>query len=135
MNNANRYLIRIVWAPGLVVVFHIVATLAGWYRANWWFDMPLHFLGGVAIAFSAYQVLEYFSQLGKYKNEFKPLQILVLLAFTGLAAVGWEFMEYMFDTYAQTHLQSGLLDTIKDLSIGLIGGALSSLTLVLRNRK
>ena len=128
-------LFKLAWAPAIVLLLHIVATLAGWYVSFWWFDIPLHFLGGMAITLSAYYLLEYFESINKFQVTFSPLYLLLLLAFAALAALCWELMEYAFDTLADTNLQPGMTDTIKDLTVGLIGGSLTALLAVYPKKK
>jgi hypothetical protein len=131
----SNQLVKIAWAPFIVLIIHILATLFGWYEANWWFDIPLHFLGGMAISLSAYYLLEEFSNRQKFHNEFWGLRILLLVAITAMAAVAWEFMEFTFDNLAQTHFQPSLVDTIKDLAIGLNGGGLVAILTLFKRKK
>ncbi len=129
-------LFKLGWAPALVLGFHIFATVTNLYTTFWWFDIPLHFLGGVAIALSSYYFLEYFSFHEKFQTQFAPLHFLIIISFTALAAVCWEFMEFSFDTFMRTSLQPGIVDTVKDLTIGLIGGSIAAIAaLALRFKK
>lgn len=128
-------LIRISIAPFVLLVVHIFATLGGWYEIWWWFDIPMHFLGGVAVAFSGYHLLQDFSKRNLLAIEFTPLKILTIMSFTALAAVSWEFFEFSLDTYVNTNMQPGIVDTIKDLAIGISGGGIVGTILTLRNGK
>jgi len=125
MNKQTIY--KIVIGPFAVAIFHIIATVVGWYEMFWWFDIPMHFLGGVVTAYSSYAMLRYFESKGQYKVTWKPLHILLLLGLVSMTAVSWEFMEYAFDLFFQTHMQAGIMDTLKDICMGLIGGGLVAL--------
>lgn len=123
---------KIAFAPAAVLLLHILATAMGWYTALWWLDTPMHFLGGAAIAASSYYFLEDFSRRQKFHAQFKPLQILILIALTALAAVAWEFFEYALDATVRTAMQASVNDTMKDMAMGLLGAILAAGAIVLR---
>jgi hypothetical protein len=122
----NNSLIKIALAPFAVLILHIIATVFGWYETYWWFDIPMHFMGGVAIGFSSYYLLKDFSDRDRLMVGWQPLQILILISITALAAVSWEFFEFSLDRYVDTTMQPSILDTMKDLGMGIAGGGLSS---------
>jgi hypothetical protein len=127
-------MLKIAIAPIVVLLAHILATVFGWYENNWWFDIPMHFAGGIATAISSYYFLEDFSDRQKFHTQFKPLQILIIIALVALAAVVWEMMEFTFDTIAGTNLQPSLPDTVKDLTVGMTSGILTTLAIVWRKK-
>jgi hypothetical protein len=131
----NNPLIKIAIAPFAVLILHIIATITGLYEMLWWLDIPLHFLGGVAIALGSYYLLQDFGNRKLFAMQSAPLKILTLLAFTALAAVSWEFLEFSLDRYAGTTMQPGVLDTIKDLAFGLSGGGMGALLILTRSFK
>jgi hypothetical protein len=114
---------RAAWAPLLVLGLHLFAALAlGLYRIWPPTDIPMHFLGGIAIAFffaHAYRAAEELDLLGR------PAAVLgevTVFALVGSATVFWEFAEFLFDRYVGTHLQDGVDDTLGDMLMGLLGG-------------
>ena len=123
----NHPIIKISVPPFAVLIFHILATVIGWYETFWWFDIPLHFLGGVAIAISSIFFFEYFQITNRLEIKWWPLKILLIISLVGLSAVCWEFMEFTFDQMFSTNMQPGMVDTIKDLAVGLAGGILTAL--------
>lgn len=83
------------WAPILVVAIQVVAILVfdiyGRYPG---FDIPMHFAGGVAIAYffgACYRSADKLELLGRPSKVVFPSMILGL---TSLAAVVWEFAEF-----------------------------------------
>lgn len=128
----NHSIIKISIPPFAVLVFHILATIIGWYEMFWWFDIPLHFLGGVAIAISSIVLFQYFKNINQLEIKWLPLKILLAISLVGLSAVCWEFMEFTFDQIFSTNMQPGIVDTIKDLAVGLTGGIVTAL--ILRNK-
>lgn len=130
----NHYLLKIVTGPLVVLVLHILATVLGWYEMIWWLDKPLHFLGGVSIAISAYYLISYFSAIGKIQINWKPLMLLAIFSAVALCAMSWEFMEFYFDRAAGSTMQGDVLDTITDMLMGMLGGMLISIPLTFRKK-
>ena len=112
------------WAPTAVFGFHVFAMLV-LNAYSWWpdFDIPMHFAGGVAIAYffgGCYRTASQFGLLGQPSAAVFPPMILGL---TSLAAVVWEFAEFVADRQFGLHTQPGLEDTLFDLLMGLLGGS------------
>ena len=96
-------------------VFNAYAALPG-------LDIPMHFLGGIVIAYFFHRASINASQL-KLLGEFHPTTHVLLVFFaTGTATVFWEFAEFINDRYFGGHSQAGLADTMKDMLMGLSGG-------------
>ncbi|MFM9960414.1 MAG: hypothetical protein ACKV2Q_04230 [Planctomycetaceae bacterium] len=115
---------RGAWAPLLVFGIHVVGILCfDIYRAVPDFDIPMHFIGGVAIAHffgMCYRTADRMRLLGEPSGVmFPPL----ILGLTSLAAVVWEFAEFLADRQFGLHTQPSLADTLLDLLMGLFGGA------------
>ena len=109
-----------LWAPLAVVILHWLA--GGWLGHEPYVDPVMHLAGGVAAAFFFWRSAECCQ---RYLGNLSVL-VLGLLSF-GLAtsaAVGWEFAEFLVDTYRGTSMQRGLANTMRDLFLGLCGAAL-----------
>ena len=111
------------WAPLAVFTFHVVAVVA-WniYSRFPDFDIPMHFIGGVAITYffgGSYRAARQFDLLGTPSKAMYPVTVLGL---TCVAAVVWEFAEFLMDRRFGTHSQPSLEDTLLDLLMGLLGG-------------
>lgn len=113
------------WAPLSVVGFYLLGLALHLFKIFPALDMPVHFLGGVAITYF-YRSALWHSQ--KRIGEIPPL-VQVLLAFTGTGttAIFWEFYENILDYFAGTHMVRGVQDTIVDLFMGLLGALVVSL--------
>jgi hypothetical protein len=95
----------------------------GLYKAHPWIDIPMHVLGGVFIAYSFSLAVTYF-QAGKILSELNVIsRIVFLFALTSLATVIWEFGEFTLDFFFDTVAQASLADTMLDMFLGLVGGA------------
>ncbi len=111
------------WAPALVFVIHVVMSRAlGAYLALPALDVPMHFAGGVAIAFflwrsvnidAAGPVLGSMTLFGRRCLTF---------ASVCTATVVWEFAEWVSDHLGWSLAQLGLGDTLLDMLLGIAGG-------------
>lgn len=114
---------RAAWAPVLVFAIHVAAILGlDIYRSFPEFDIPMHFAGGVAIAYffgKCYRAADSLELLGQPSAVVFPPMILGL---TSLAAVVWEFVEFLVEQWFGIRTQPGLADTLLDLLMGLLGG-------------
>lgn len=108
------------WFPAAVFVVHlfikyVVRIYSFWPRA----DVPLHFIGGLSIAFfisGAYQLLP--QQPGK-RSRVVLLELVLIVSLTATAAVFWEFGEFASDQLLGTNVQVSLVNTMQDLLVGM----------------
>lgn len=118
-----RTLRQAAWAPILVFGLHSVSASSLDLYAAWPpLDIPMHFFGGVAIAFffaRAYRVAEEMDFLGRPSALLYPIAVFAL---TCSAAVFWEFAEFLSDRFFHTQMQDGLEDTLFDMFLGIVGG-------------
>ena len=125
MNALVESLWKAGWAPILVFVAHMILWQGvGAYEAFPPLDTPMHLLGGLAIAFffwTAYSICSRTGTLGQPNST----AIAVLTLTSAVAStVLWEFAEYLSDRYLGTNTQKGLEDTLLDMLLGLVGGAI-----------
>jgi len=103
----------------LVFFIFILNFLAGkfyWYSEIWWFDMPMHFMGGLWLGLS-------FIWLFSSKNISTKSIVSVMLCVL-VVGVAWE----LFELYFVNHIAENpfnLLDTLSDLFFDLAGGSLA----------
>jgi len=124
MNVVVDTLKRAGWAPTLVFAAHIWFCY-GWigYETFPRLDIPMHILGGAAIAFFLWTAIGAGVRSGILG---RPSRLaLVALAFTSTVSctLFWEFAEFLADRYFGTNTQAGLGDTLLDMMLGLVGGA------------
>ncbi|OHA02148.1 MAG: hypothetical protein A3C12_00060 [Candidatus Sungbacteria bacterium RIFCSPHIGHO2_02_FULL_49_20] len=113
---------------GLLLGVHFIAVATDAYREIIWIDIPIHLLGGLIMG-SAF--LWYARRwLPKIRHESKRMVfILLLLGWTALLGVSFEFFEFSYDhliatPYGWQKAQLGNADTMKDLLDDLLGGLL-----------
>ena len=103
----------------VIATLHISAINLYLYWSIWWFDMMMHFLGGLWISLS----LLWFLFLSGYTRTqpgevIKVISIAILGAF--LIGILWEYFEWSEGiSYPQAHFA---FDTISDVVCDLIGG-------------
>ncbi len=106
----------------LIFFIAIVNTLAvtfSWYWRIPWFDMPMHFLGGLFVGSVA---LWFYSQ----SVERRYLRAL-LVSIGAVLMVGglWEVFEFSVDTIVSVSEQNGIIDTLSDIIFDIIGGTMA----------
>jgi hypothetical protein len=112
------------WAPLAVFVAHLLAAHVFLLYQRWPpVDIPLHLFGGLAIAFFFSRSFQAVPGDGVRPDRRALLELLLVGSLTATAAVFWEFWEFASDHLLGTAFQSGLNDTMKDLAIGIGGGA------------
>ncbi len=117
-----RKIIKTFIPPIVVFVLHLVVVSLGLYLTAKWVDIPMHFLGGAAIAYTFTKLL----QIAKNKNllgkNHKAINFLFVISLVALVAVFWEFAEYLLAATTELRWQSTISDTLLDLLMGLLGG-------------
>lgn len=121
------------YACALVFFIWLVNTVAHnfyWYSAMWWFDIPMHILGGMFLAICAGAL--FFKKL----RTLSRLEIIVtMLLFVFIIGVGWELFEYGVQTFIKGSPElANISDSIKDILMDIIGGVVASF-FVLRSIK
>ncbi|PIR97853.1 MAG: hypothetical protein COT89_02165 [Candidatus Colwellbacteria bacterium CG10_big_fil_rev_8_21_14_0_10_42_22] len=118
-------------------LLHSVASVNDWYRSLAWIDIPVHFLGGVLVAAVFYWFFQRFPSHFDTSRNFL-ITLIMVLSFTALAGVFWEFTEYIYDLLIAKYglglktLQFGLRDTLGDLLADLAGGLVLAIFVKLR---
>lgn len=97
------------------------------YRRYWWWDMVLH--GGSAIGFGLLGFL-FVLMLFEGDRYAAPAWAMALIAFSFAVTIGalWEIFEFGMDQLFGLNMQkSGLLDTMFDLIVNVIGASIGAL--------
>jgi len=106
----------------------ILGQLEQYYQKFWWWDSMLHAGSGIAFGLTGLMVILIFFRLGKIAA---PRGILCLFAFCFALSIGllWEVFEFIGDQLLHTNmqqLQTGVVDTMKDLIMDTIGAFIGS---------
>lgn len=85
------------------------------------FDSYLHFIGGMSIALSSAYIVNLFDEEIFQKNNRLAKAYLISTSVV-VAAVLWEFYEFLHDQMYGSKFQPSIADTMKDLLLGMLGG-------------
>ena len=97
-------------------------------------DIPLHFIGGVAIAYSLWIFLPILQARGVLKFILPWMKILFVVIGVALAAVSWEIIErYPFSKVSFQQIDYS--DTVKDITVGIFGGFIGGIYFVFRGSR
>ena len=104
------------------LVFLVNLPLGFVYEIYPWFDIPMHFLGGVSIAFTSVLFLRLFEEKKMLKIRDEFLFLFVVTCFVAFVAVLWELYELIVLVFFVLLYILGIEDTSLELAMGLLGG-------------
>jgi hypothetical protein len=107
----------------LMAVLFAVGSLYGFFATIWWYDIPLHFLGGLWVSFSGVYIYLFSNFFSKPKTTKKTLFYSAFLTVL-LLGIMWEIFEYCTGLSVRWYY-SNELDTIKDIFMDLLGAILA----------
>lgn len=113
---SKRLVVKALWLVVVIFLVNLAAMKFFWYSSIWWFDMPMHFAGGVFLGLVA---LASYARAKGMENPAMKAFIVVLMA-TLVFGVGWEIFEFGIDTFI-TFSPHNLLDTVSDICFDLAG--------------
>ena len=121
-------------AIAVIFVLHFAGTALDWYGHVWWFDIPMHIMGGMFIALLFFYVFTDRAPRLIDPAAMRPWVLCALaIGFVAFIGVLWEFYEYAAEVFIQHQFTfacaapGGLFDTLKDLFDDLVGGTLAIL--------
>ncbi len=111
------------WAPLAVFSIHVISSLLlNIYNVFPSFDIPMHFLGGVAITYFFIQCITCAIKKDILGKPSFLVVILLVFLLTCTTTIFWEFIEWILDALFQMHMQVSLNDTLLDMLLGILGG-------------
>ena len=129
----------VLWFLISIFIVHNIATGLAIYWIYFWFDIPMHFLGGFWVALVGLVFVFNFQKpifkereiLGFNLSEKTALVLsafLIIVSFTALIGVLWEFYEFLWDIFISVKTPAVIMggdnvDTLKDLFFDLLGGS------------
>lgn len=137
MKNFLREFIPCFYPPVIVFLF-FNWFLGGYFRLYIiWppYDIPVHFLGGVSMGITGYMLLKLSEKNNWIHISNKLLFLLLIVCYVSFTATVWELYEFLTDHYLGTFNQPSIADTMGDMFLGLLGGALSGMMLLQRKQK
>ncbi|MBN2055534.1 hypothetical protein JW905_11460 [bacterium] len=117
-------LYRFGWMPLSVFIAHELSAHVFRLYGRWrQVDVPLHLLGGFAVAYFISNGLTLVIGTGLADAPHPAIRYALLFGMICAAAMFWEFAEWIADRTIGTCCQLGLDDTLFDMVNGLTGGA------------
>jgi hypothetical protein len=114
--NRKKLLIRLASLIIFIFVANYAAMKFYWYSSIWYFDMPMHFLGGFWVGLASIYVFSL--------KEFNLKFIFKVLICVFLVGFFWEIFEILVDK-SITQNPFNALDTFSDMFFDLAGGGVS----------
>lgn len=118
--------IRIFWPPAIVVVVYAVVLALGIYAQYPWLDKVYHFWGGFSVGLSAWFLLRHWQQSGLLGSVNQWLKFFLIVVIASFVALMWECFEFVLDQLFGHSHQASLVDTMADLSFGVLGAILAA---------
>jgi len=120
MTNKKKKLIVSIFIPVIVFLFNILLLVFGVYNFLPWFDIPMHFIGGMSIAYFFICLVRFFENRISFNSRF--FEVLAVISFVSLVAVFWEFYEFFVSYFLPNYFSTPQIgDTLLDLFLGILG--------------
>ncbi len=120
MSSRDQLLRTIALLVLVIALLHIGATIFYLYWMLWWYDLILHFLGGVFIALLVLWLVSFSGYLGASSSLSLRQLFLISLVGTLGVGIGWEIFERLLGhTWS---VEGYWLDTGIDLFLDVSGG-------------
>jgi hypothetical protein len=104
---------------------NFIASYFHWYWSIWWFDMPVHFMGGVFVGMLT--IYLFYRKIGILTTKGQSLKALfVILAGTFVFGFMWEIFEFFVQGSTNGNL-ANIVDSVSDICFDLAGGIFASL--------
>lgn len=125
----TRILYRAALAAVGTFIFNTLGVWISLYGILWWYDIPMHFFGGL---FTGLLVLHFL--LGYKKTRYLPTHRIIFISLVLVCVIGlmWEGYEIVFDIVAgRRHF---FLDSLSDIFFDM-AGAVEAAFIYLRHRR
>ncbi len=116
--NKKDILLRAAGLIFLIFLFNSIANFFYWYTSIWYFDMIMHFLGGLWVGLAFLWIF--------WGKEINLKFILKIILGVFLIGFFWEIFEIIFNNIIARDAFN-TLDTISDLCFDIAGGAFALL--------
>lgn len=110
-------------------IAQFLGSVVNLYASIYWFDSFAHFVSGILAAVFALAILFWFQ---KYNHKSVAFNVFFIIAFSLMVASLWEFFEFTMDQITggdtQKVLETGVVDTMKDMIVAFLGAILVSIS-------
>lgn len=123
MQPREQLLLVILTATVAMILLHFAALEFYLYWMYWWFDMIVHFFGGLASGLAIFWIIRY---AGRIPVASHLHWFLLIISAVLVIGIGWEIFELATGLYAQKNY---VFDTTVDIVMDLLGGFIAFLLL------
>ncbi|MBP9760349.1 MAG: hypothetical protein KBD24_03195 [Candidatus Pacebacteria bacterium] len=117
-NRLLRILFILIW---VIAIMHTSAEAFYWYWTYRWFDIPMHYLGGVWVGLAALWIW-YYSGFMRKKNALPTKPFIVAVGGGIVFGVAWELYEFLVWIFGGAGLPMRYIpDTALDLVMDTLG--------------
>ena len=129
LNMKNLSILRknILFLVVAIFLINFLAMRFHWYSAVWWFDMPMHFAGGVFIFLLTFYLLSKYEKQEIFKDNLIKKLALSLISVL-IIGILWEFFEQIV-SLSILERPIILLDSLSDMCFDMAGGSFIGLYL------
>jgi len=114
---------KAAWFPAAVFVLHLVLSrLLNAYHLLLPVEIPMHLLGGFAIAYFFDGILVIAGGHRPSMRLVKPARLVLAFALVCATTVLWEVVESLFDQVFGTRARLSLENSLVDVLVGTVGG-------------
>lgn len=104
----------------LIVILHMEGMRREWYFFYPWYDIPMHFLGGLVVAFLIYFIILTSGKRSSVLSNRLKLGVYIIVG-TLVIGIGWELFEYFFNiTFDAGQTGDTMLDIVMDIVGALV---------------
>lgn len=112
-----------------IFLTNLIASVFYWYISMWWFDMPMHFLGGVWLALFGYWLLIFILERKHLAiSETRSIPTMRLMLFVFIIGILWELFEFVV-SHSTGAMLGNTIDSLSDICFDLAGGLVGLLYL------
>ena len=102
----------------------MLGEAANYYIKFWWYDLALHMSSGILIGLVGFSIIYFFLYTQRVEMN-PPLVVLFSVSFALAAGALWEIFEFFMDmTFGFNMQKSGLMDTMSDLIVDMLGACI-----------
>jgi len=127
----KKFLLSIFFLASSIAFLHMIGSEFFLYWRFWWYDIVMHFLGGLMVGMIALWVYNYFEYF-KNKEINKSLIFLYTFLVVLSVGIGWEVFEFLIEVDFSNNYIS---DTSLDLIMDIVGSLFSSVVFLKFIRK
>lgn len=133
MKTQKRALFAAMIVIWIILGLQLAASQWSLYWVLPWFDILMHFLGGLWLGLMIFALL---SKPIPYLLEHAGLLVIVVVSGTLFFGFLWEIMEFVLDVMLGTNMfQPNLPDTLSDLGFDMIGSVVAALGIFVYRKK